>query len=229
MHSSAHIELLAITDRQSWTENHLSLMVEHFSRILQEHRSQAGMLMTHHLSQPWKLDAIQKLGFEPLFRTFEMESDLNELPLSTLPEGYSASEISPERFDEYYDVLIESFSKNPETSIGSREESRAQFQKRPIPTFGVENEGKLVGFCNFGINSNDGEGEIQTIGVMPEHRGVGLGSFLLVYACRDLKRRGVKKAILGVAVKNLSALNLYKDAGFVVTEEFNELRKPVIQ
>jgi len=52
------------------------------------------------------------------------------------------------------------------------------------------------------------------LAVAPEHRGRGLGTFLLRAWLEALEARGIRSAFLTVSVRNLSAIRLYEGAGF---------------
>ena len=58
----------------------------------------------------------------------------------------------------------------------------------------------------------DGEAEILTIGVLPEARGAGIGTFLLGIMLEE----AVSTVFLDVAEDNLAALKLYQGLDFEV-------------
>ena len=57
-------------------------------------------------------------------------------------------------------------------------------------------------------------GEIESISVLPEHRGSGLGSALLDELEEQLARAGVDDLILGVLPGNADAIRLYERRGY---------------
>ena len=57
---------------------------------------------------------------------------------------------------------------------------------------------------------------MNTIGVIPEHRGKGFGKLVLAKALEELRERGVRNFRLTVEAKNENALMLYKAFGFEV-------------
>lgn len=69
-----------------------------------------------------------------------------------------------------------------------------------------------------GILRNGAVGAIQNIGVVPEHRGQGLGRALLVQALHGFAENGMAIASLEVTAENEVAVRLYEDLGFVTTE-----------
>jgi ribosomal protein S18 acetylase RimI-like enzyme len=60
-------------------------------------------------------------------------------------------------------------------------------------------------------------GELEAIGVLPEHRGNGIGSALLDAVDREFEALGVKDVILGVLPGNTDAMRLYARRGFTPT------------
>jgi ribosomal protein S18 acetylase RimI-like enzyme len=60
-------------------------------------------------------------------------------------------------------------------------------------------------------------GELEAIGVLPEHRGNGIGSALLDAVDREFQALGVRDVILGVLPGNTDAMRLYARRGFTPT------------
>jgi len=71
-------------------------------------------------------------------------------------------------------------------------------------------------FCGTvqGIRDRTGFGAIQNLGVVPEHRGLGLGRTLMIYALRGFQAAGLSRAYLEVTSQNDGAVQLYEDLGF---------------
>ena len=60
-------------------------------------------------------------------------------------------------------------------------------------------------------------GELEAIGVLPGHRGQGIGSALLDAVDREFEALGVDDVILGVLPGNTDAMRLYARRGFTPT------------
>ena len=69
-----------------------------------------------------------------------------------------------------------------------------------------------------GIRDKTGLGAIQNLGVTPEHRGVGLGTNLLLNSLEGFRRSGVRRVFLEVTAQNTGAIRLYHRLGFVTTK-----------
>lgn len=65
-----------------------------------------------------------------------------------------------------------------------------------------------------GIIDRSGLGSIQNIGIVPGHRGLGLGTCLIEQALAGFRRSGVRRASLEVTADNSSAVRLYQRLGF---------------
>jgi ribosomal protein S18 acetylase RimI-like enzyme len=65
--------------------------------------------------------------------------------------------------------------------------------------------------------TGDRIGELEAIGVLPEHRGKGIGSALLDAVDREFEALGVRDVILGVLPGNTDAMRLYARRGFTPT------------
>ncbi len=57
-------------------------------------------------------------------------------------------------------------------------------------------------------------GGIQNIGVIPDHRGIGLGTALISASLRSFQRLGLRRARLEVTAVNGRAVRLYRRLGF---------------
>ncbi|MBO9306030.1 ribosomal protein S18-alanine N-acetyltransferase [Thermomicrobium sp.] len=70
----------------------------------------------------------------------------------------------------------------------------------------------LVGFAGMWVIY--GEAHVTTIGVAPEHRGLGLGEVLFLTLISEAIRRGAEFVTLEVRVSNVTAQSLYAKYGF---------------
>jgi ribosomal protein S18 acetylase RimI-like enzyme len=65
-----------------------------------------------------------------------------------------------------------------------------------------------------GIIDSSGAGSIQNIGVVPGHRGLGLGSVLIAQALLGFAEQSLGRATLEVTADNVRAVHLYQRLGF---------------
>ena len=68
-----------------------------------------------------------------------------------------------------------------------------------------------------GISVTEQLGSVQNIGVVPEHRGLGLGRALVLKSLEGFQRARLKRVVLEVTANNRPAVELYRSLGFRVT------------
>jgi len=76
-------------------------------------------------------------------------------------------------------------------------------------------DGEIVGYV-VGAKRRDGSGHVISIAVRPEWRRRGIGAKLMEVLLNAFKDKGLKKAVLEVAISNEEAVNFYKRLGFKV-------------
>lgn len=82
-------------------------------------------------------------------------------------------------------------------------------QYRLGPGEPLENVGTVQG-----IRDRAGYGAIQNLGIVPSHRGRGLGKSLLFQSLSGFQQRGLRRAFLEVTAQNEAAIRLYERIGF---------------
>jgi ribosomal protein S18 acetylase RimI-like enzyme len=159
------------------------------------------------------------------FKRFRMEIDLNEAPpVPALPAGYGWVPWDESLVELHAEVKYYSFQEeidaNVFPSLGSR--NGCYFLMREIcRKAGFLPEATWLvtcpeGYCGTvqGIRDRSGLGAIQNLGVMPFHRGRGIGRALLVQALHGFRRSGLGRASLEVTARNEGAIRLYRRLGF---------------
>ncbi len=78
-------------------------------------------------------------------------------------------------------------------------------------------QGGETEFCGTvqGLRDKAGLGAIQNLGVVPAHRGFGLGRLLLLKALQGFRHAGLSRAFLEVTAQNELAVHMYQRLGFV--------------
>ncbi len=93
--------------------------------------------------------------------------------------------------------------------------------------FGViltKEEQEIVG--TFGLLPHGEDSvEIRKMYLLPEHRGKGIGRFMLKFLLDLAKKRGYKKAILDTASSLVEAINMYEKYGFVRDDSLLEVER----
>jgi ribosomal protein S18 acetylase RimI-like enzyme len=159
------------------------------------------------------------------FKRFWMEIDLHDIsPVPTLPAGYSWVPWDPALLEFHADVKYYSFLEEIDAcvfpSLASR--SGCYYLMREISRktgFLAEATWLMAcpeGYCGTvqGIRDRNGLGAIQNLGIMPAHRGRGLGKALLAQALHGFRRACLGRAFLEVTAQNEAAVRLYRGMGF---------------
>ncbi|WP_299167173.1 ribosomal protein S18-alanine N-acetyltransferase [uncultured Arthrobacter sp.] len=76
----------------------------------------------------------------------------------------------------------------------------------------AEADGQLIGYC--GVMVLGATADIQTIGVLPEYEGQGIGTAMLTSMLDEARRRGATETLLEVREDNPRARTLYERFGF---------------
>jgi ribosomal protein S18 acetylase RimI-like enzyme len=159
------------------------------------------------------------------FKRFRMELDLHRtLPAPALPRDCTFVAWDPSLLSAHSAVKFQCFSGETDARIfpclGDREGcERLMVQISgfrgflPGATWLVRRGGEYVATVQ-GVRENRRLATIQNLGVVPEARGTGIGSALLLQALRGFRQAGVGRAILEVTAENIVALRMYRRVGF---------------
>ncbi|MCA9039686.1 MAG: GNAT family N-acetyltransferase [Planctomycetaceae bacterium] len=161
-----------------------------------------------------------------------MEIDLSSVTINepTLPEEYRWVEWSPEVLERHALVKHESFSNELDSIVfpclgditGCRrlmEDISHQKNFVPAATWLIMSRPHQEFFgldCGTiqGIVQSSNLGAIQNVGVIPEHRGQGLGRALVCKSLLGFQSLGIRRVYLEVTAQNRSAVELYHRIGF---------------
>lgn len=153
-----------------------------------------------------------------------MKSDLSaiELPGIDLPQGYVLRSFSEVSYDMLEGPGFQTLKNSKEglflsMSHAEQKVTLEYFFDHSKPyvedaSLVLEKEGEIVGFVITRLR--DDEPEIGPVGLIPEARGQGLASYLLVRVLESLKDIGSTSAYLDTTITNLPAQKLYKKYGF---------------
>ena len=83
---------------------------------------------------------------------------------------------------------------------------------QPEPSWPADDCGTIQGISRAG-----GVGSIQNVGIVPEHRGNGLGKAIVLKSLQGFREEGLNYASLEVTALNRVAVRLYQSLGFRIT------------
>jgi len=160
------------------------------------------------------------------FKRFRMEVDLLA-PLASapaLPAGFDWAPWHDDLLGQHAQAKVMSFSDEIDGVVFpnlSRYEGCMRLMReicsRPgfcgAATWLIHHQGAPCGTIQ-GVSNGCGAGVIQNLGVVPAHRGLGLGTALLLKALHGFRQSGLTQAALEVTAQNEAAVRLYRRFGF---------------
>lgn len=169
------------------------------------------------------------------FKRFRMELKLAGLrhKVPDLPEGYTWSAWKPEDVMRHANAKFSSFRGEVDTVVfpclgnltGCRRlmkeiAGRASFL--PSATWLISYHaanGEPEEDCATiqGLAQHGGTGAIQNVGVVPRHRGFGLGRALVMKSIEGFQQARMRRVFLEVTAENSPAVDLYRSIGFQLT------------
>jgi GNAT superfamily N-acetyltransferase len=158
------------------------------------------------------------------FKRYKMEVELAGLPAPESLPDYRCLPWHPALIDAHADVLCQSFYGELDAevfpSLGDRNGCAClltEIARKPgfLPeaTWLVVDPANLPCATVQGVLQR-GCGAIQNLGVLPTHRGRGVGQAALLQALHGFWRAGAGRALLEVTAGNDSAVRLYRRIGF---------------
>lgn len=179
----------------------------------------SGLEVTLPQSAAWAEKFANENSLEPYYRSVEMINPKLRAEPSERADILTASERDDE---DIYEVLCQSFSQNPETSIPPFADWKTS-RSTSSRTWLIREHGQLVAFLTL-IRPENETPEIRTVGVLADHRGRGLAKSLIQTALQFLQDSGAENCALTVAVNNESALKLYQNLGFQIVDQYQTFR-----
>jgi ribosomal protein S18 acetylase RimI-like enzyme len=166
---------------------------------------------------------LASLGFTITRRAYVLSNaDIAATPFAPLPSGFHLVPAKPERAEDWTRVVNAAFEGQPGRYEMSAERAQGLLARRIVvrsASFLALREDEPVGVV-LTVQEADGSStvEIETLGVVPEAQGKGLGRALLTTALCAAAQAGFHAADLSVSTTNQRALGLYESVGFTLDE-----------
>lgn len=170
--------------------------------------------------------------------------EIEQLNLYSIPIGYKIVPYSDIYSDELAGVILKSFDKssdiNFDVRFGSIEGCRDIVEKITKSVYGrflshsskvLLHENKLIGFCLSNV-TGDSIGNIPLVGILKEHRGMGLSKLLLKSVVGDVVKLNQSGLVTlseinaSVDLDNSHAVKMYEDAGFTRSYSYPQAYLP---
>ncbi len=170
------------------------------------------------------IDWYEKCGFQFAAEEVHMKADLSTIavPELAIPEGYAIRRFSEVHYDRLEVSGFRTFENGQDQLFLSMSHAEQQvniqhFFNKTSPfvedaSLVLEHEGDIIGFII--TRGREGEIEIGPVGLVPDFKGKGLGSFLLGQALSTLQNNKEKTVVLDMSVGNIPARKLYTKYGF---------------
>jgi len=170
------------------------------------------------------------------FKRYRMESDLGgrDLNWPQPPEGYHALPWEVTLLEAHAEVKYLSFRGEIDANVfpcfcelSGCKRLMGEISRKTgflpeatwLAVYGGSREGEHE-YCGTvqGIRDPSGMGAIQNLGILPAHRGLGLGTYLLFRALQGFWQAGLDRVFLEVTAENDGAIRLYRRLGFRVVK-----------
>ena len=191
-----------------------------------------GPLIFHWIHHPVE-DAqalLRARGYEHIRSSYRMSIALDQAPVDApLPDDVTVRSVEPtEDLRPVYEAAESAFADHWGHVIRTFEEWREQRTGSsyfdPSLWLLAESEGRIVAVSLCSID--EGDGWVDTLGVVPERRREGLGRAMLLRGFDALRGRGLVTARLNVDAENVSgATRLYEAAGMHVDRQYDAMAK----
>jgi len=165
-------------------------------------------------------------GYRLIRREFHLERPLTGLPAVAVPPGIEVRPLRDNEERTLHRLNEEAFAEHwgfmPAPFEGWREMFAASLDAGLV--WVADEAGEPVGELVLLLQGD--RGWVEVLGVLPGHRGRGIGRALLRTGFAELARHGCRKAMLGVDGGNESgALRLYESEGMTVRREWHVVEK----
>lgn len=181
---------------------------------------------------------LKREGYQAVRHGFNMvRPDLENIPELTLPEGLEIRPVQPEHLAIIRQASLDAFrgswgfSEDTEPTIEQmKEDPNFDPSLWKIAWDGDQVAGKVLSFINQRENQDyhRKRGYTEDISVGSHWRRRGLAKALIAESLKELKRRGMEEAALGVDSQNeTGALQLYESMGYQRVKRVSIYRKPM--
>lgn len=172
------------------------------------------------------------------YKRFRMELDLSAPlpPAPHLPAEYAWAPWEERLLEAHADVKFHCFCaeldgvvfpnlSNRDGCLRLMREIATRPGFRPESTWLIAHGSDYVATVQ-GVSDRAGTGSIQNLGVVPNHRGRGLGWAILLQALHGFRRYGLARATLEVTAQNDTAVRMYRQAGFRFRKTLYKMVEP---
>lgn len=194
-------------------------------RKIEELSNPKPLRLWAHGNVPAAKQFTKNLNYEPIREIIQLKLSL----LNVISDLNFANEykVSTYQGDEDNETILQinknSFSKLPDQAAWNSQDLKLRLNEHWFDPEGLlilRKDIAPVAFCWTKIHTHDEAehqplGEIYVLAVLPEFQNRGLGKQLMFWGLQHLRKKGLSEAILYVDAKNLKAMKIYQEIGFV--------------
>jgi mycothiol synthase len=194
-------------------------------RKIEELSNPKPLRLWAHGNVPAAKQFTKNLNYEPIREIIQLKLSL----LNVISDLNFANEykVSTYQGDEDNETILQinknSFSKLPDQAAWNSQDLQLRLNEHWFDPEGLlilRKDIAPVAFCWTKIHTHDEAehqplGEIYVLAVLPEFQNRGLGKQLMFWGLQHLRKKGLSEAILYVDAKNLKAMKIYQEIGFV--------------
>ena len=152
-----------------------------------------------------------------IFRIRDVDATI---PDYMLPPDFSVRSVKPNDYNEMASCIRQVFGHGDWFTKETLETiSKASFYKMDLDLVVVDEQGKIVSFCTYRLDTPTGITELEPMGTLRDYRGKGIGRALICEGLRRLKKYHPSLIYIGGAANTPAANRLYEVTGF--TEKHN--------
>jgi ribosomal protein S18 acetylase RimI-like enzyme len=218
-----------------------------FVKDCEENDALAFELISHTFNQ---LQSLEKEIFQIFFvKNFNLEQRLvendfnvyhrvkmvydleeNQIPAYSLDPTYQTANFTLDKLDEELQIIIDANKNSLDGEVfhqfSNMDLLKELFYDGKMDTDRLRSDSlillkdnKIVG-VNIVANLSESDAYIWVIALLEEHRGKGLGKYLMFKAHENCKNANVERINLDVTIENDAAYNLYKKLGYRETNRY---------
>jgi len=167
-----------------------------------------------------------------VFQRIKMVYNLkeNQIPEFSLDADYQLAYFTLDKLDEELQVVVDANRNHIDGEIFMQFSSLVDLKelffssnldagRLRIDSPIILKNGKIIGI-NIVVNLSETVSYIWIIALLSEHRGKGLGKYLMLKSHEECKKTNVDQMVLDVTEANIAAFNLYKKLGYKETNRY---------
>ena len=145
-----------------------------------------------------------------------------------LPVGYKIIELTDEWVDSYAEAIRIVFGHSYFTGEIVQAIRSASFYRQDLDLLAIDAEGKIASFITYRMDPLTNYVELEPLGTLPNHRGLGLAEILINEGYKRLQKYKPRLIYIGGAANTPAANRVYEKTGFFGVSNENKWVKDLV-